>query len=106
MSKWGTPQPVSHFDTGAKPVAGGTARWDDVAVSGVPEGFTYRLRKNGEVEVLHHGRPSAVLRGAAAARFLLEVDSDDPQELMARVTGNYKHGNERTARNHPRNRRR
>ena len=75
-------------------------------MSGVPEGFSYRVRKNGDVEVLHHGRPAAVLRGAAAARFLTGVGDDDPQELMARVTGNYKHGNERTAKNHPRNRRR
>ncbi|GAA4965654.1 hypothetical protein [Actinoplanes utahensis] len=73
-------------------------------MSGVPEGFTYRLRKNGDVEVLHHGRSASVLRGAAAARFLVDVDNGDPQELMARVTGNYRHGNERTARNHPRNR--
>ncbi|MEG3632806.1 hypothetical protein [Micromonospora palythoicola] len=73
---------------------------------GVPEGFTYRLRKNGEVELLHHGRPAVVLRGAAAARFLLDVHEEDPQELMARLTGDYRRGNERTARNHPRNRRR
>ncbi len=76
-------------------------------MSGAPEGFTYRLRKNGDVELLHHGRPAVVLRGAAAARFLIDVDnSDDPQELMARSTGNYKRGNERTAKEHPRNRRR
>ncbi|GAA1836226.1 hypothetical protein GCM10009682_62860 [Luedemannella flava] len=71
-----------------------------------PEGFTYRLRKDGEVELLHHGRPASVLRGDAAVRFLTEVDRKDPQELMARLTGNYRHGNERTARNHPRNRHR
>lgn len=75
-------------------------------VAGAPEGFAYRLRRNGDVELLHHGRLATVLRGAAAARFLIDVDQDDPQELMARLTGNYKHGNERTARNHPRNRRR
>ncbi|MGX6601075.1 hypothetical protein ACWKSP_02905 [Micromonosporaceae bacterium Da 78-11] len=73
-------------------------------MSGTPEGFTYRLRKNGDVEVLHHGRPAGVLRGAAATRFLVDVDNGDPQELMARVTGNYKHGNERAGKNHPRNR--
>ncbi|MFI5952199.1 hypothetical protein [Cryptosporangium sp. NPDC051539] len=72
---------------------------------GTPEGFTYRVRKNGDVELLHHGRPAAVLRGAAAARFRTDVDREDAQELMARLTGNYKHGNERAARNHPRNRR-
>lgn len=68
-----------------------------------PEGFSYRVRKNGEVELSHGGRPAGVLRGATAARFLAEVDSHDPQELMARLTGNYKHGNERTAKAHPRN---
>ncbi|GAA4607041.1 hypothetical protein BJY16_006124 [Actinoplanes octamycinicus] len=75
-------------------------------MSNTPEGFTYRIRKNGEVEILHHGRSAAVLRGPAAARFLVDVEDDDPQELMARLTGNYKHGNERTAKQHPRNRRR
>ncbi|MEV4758388.1 hypothetical protein AB0J86_25170 [Micromonospora sp. NPDC049559] len=75
-------------------------------MSGAPEGFTYRLRKNGDVELLHHGRPAGVLRGAAARRFLADLADGDPQELMARLTGNYKHGNERTARNHPRNRHR
>ena len=75
-------------------------------MSGTPEGFTFRVRKNGEVELLHHDRPAGVLRGRAAARFLIDVASDDPQELMARLTGNYRHGNERTAQDHPRNRRR
>jgi hypothetical protein len=69
-----------------------------------PDGFTFRVRKNGEVELRHHGRPAGVLRGAVAARFLVDVEEDDPQELMARLTGNYRHGNERTAREHPRNR--
>lgn len=68
-----------------------------------PEGFDYTER-GGEVRITHHGRPATVLRGARAAEFLDDVESGDPQELMARVTGNYKHGNERTARNHPRNR--
>lgn len=39
----------------------------------------------------------------SAAEFLDEVD-DDPQGLMARWTGNYKHGNERMAKQHPPNR--
>ncbi len=75
-------------------------------MSAGPEGFTYRVRKSGDVELLHHGRPAGVLRGAAAARFLVDVDNADPQELMARLTGNYKHGNERAARQHPRDRHR
>jgi hypothetical protein len=48
------------------------------------------------------------LRGADAIDFIAEVESSDSagaQQLMARVTGNYKHGNERLASTHPRNRR-
>ena len=69
-----------------------------------PEGFDYETR-GGEVVITHHGRRATVLRGAAAARFLADVEdgADDDQELMARVTGNYRRGNERTAKNHPRN---
>lgn len=85
-------------------MAGGGLPADDGAVSGTPDGFTYRVRKNGDVEMLHHGRPAGVLRGAKAARFLIDVQDEDPQELMARLTGNYRHGNERAARHHPRNR--
>ena len=43
---------------------------------------------------------------AGTAQFLAEVDEGDPQEVMARWTGNYRRGNERTAKNHPRNARR
>ncbi|RYB93993.1 hypothetical protein EUA93_06265 [Nocardioides oleivorans] len=69
-----------------------------------PEGFDYDVR-GGEVVVTHHGKRATVLRGNAAARFLADVeDGDDEQELMARVTGNYRRGNERTAKDHPRNR--
>ena len=68
-----------------------------------PEGFAYDVR-GADVVISHHGR-RATLRGDAAARFLADVeDGADEQKLMARVTGNYRRGNERTARDHPRNR--
>lgn len=67
-----------------------------------PEGFDYEVRGN-EVVISHRGRRATVLRGAAAARFPADVEDDDEQELMARVTGNYRRGNERTAKRHPRN---
>jgi hypothetical protein len=69
-----------------------------------PEGFDY-VEGGGEVVISHHGVRATVLRGARAADFLVDVRAQDPQELMARLTGNYRRGNERTARNHPRNRR-
>ena len=71
-------------------------------------GFSYRIRRNGELEILHHGRMASTLRGSDADDFLAEVeaaDEGDAQQLMARITGNYKRGNERLASQHPRNRR-
>ena len=71
-------------------------------------GFTWRRRKNGDVEILHRGRLASTLRGNDAADFLAEANGSgliDLQPLMARITGNYKHGNERLAGEHPRNRR-
>ena len=71
-------------------------------------GFTVRRRKNGDVEILHRGRLATTLRGSAAQDFLHdtpEPTSDAAQQAMARLTGHYKHGNERLAAAHPRNRR-
>lgn len=70
---------------------------------GTAQGFDYVTRGDGTVVITHHGRRAATLRSARAADFLSEVDGGDPQEVMARWTGNYRRGNERTARNHPRN---
>ncbi|MBK6897795.1 MAG: hypothetical protein IPH09_00490 [bacterium] len=72
-------------------------------------GFTFRARKNGEVEILHHGRRATTLRGTVARDFLATAAAAGEAELqqaMARLTGNYKRGNERTAAAHPRNRHR
>ena len=49
-------------------------------------------------------RVAAILRGRAAIKFVADVGRGDPQEVMARVTGNYKRGNERTGRQHSRRR--
>jgi hypothetical protein len=61
-------------------------------------GFDFRTSKNGQVFISREGREVTTLRGAAAARFLdrvREADDDAAQLEMARVTGNYKRGNER-----------
>jgi hypothetical protein len=58
-------------------------------------GFSFRVRKSGEVAIARNGKVVTVLRGPAANRFLRQVDADDPQLAMARVTGNYKRGNEK-----------
>jgi len=73
-----------------------------------PNGFTWSQRKNGDVVISHHGRVATTLRRERAAEFVDSVDGDGSssadQEFMARLTGNYKRGNERESRNHPRNR--
>ncbi|MEU5806822.1 MULTISPECIES: hypothetical protein [unclassified Streptomyces] len=70
-----------------------------------PQGFTYEQRGDGSVVITHRGRAAGTLRGARAEKFLAEVEAGDAQLVMARWTGAYRFGNERTAKNHPRNRR-
>ena len=59
------------------------------------DGFTFEVRKSGEVVIRHFGRVAAVLRGKPAVRFLTEAETADNvavQSRMARLTGNYKRG--------------
>lgn len=69
-------------------------------------GFTYNSLKD-EVHIYHNGKKATVLRGNKAREINEEFEYCDfasQQQLMARLTGNYKRGNEKQARNHPRNR--
>ncbi|MFD4243037.1 hypothetical protein ACFWP3_15745 [Streptomyces sp. NPDC058525] len=70
-----------------------------------PQGFSYERHRDDSVVITHQGRTAATLRGSRAEKFVTEVESGDAQLVMARWTGAYKFGNERTAKNHPRNRR-
>jgi hypothetical protein len=70
-------------------------------------GFEYQILKNGEVEIMRFGHRITTLRGMKAQEFLADLGESGEAEIqqeMARLTGNYKRGNERTAANHPRNR--
>lgn len=63
-------------------------------------GFTYRATARGAVHISRAGREVAVLRADAAAKFLARARGATPeaiQQLCARVTGNYKRGNESLA---------
>ncbi len=62
------------------------------------EPFAWTRRSDGTVVISHTGRPVTTLRGAAAERFaerIASLDAGGAQHLMARATGNFKHGNER-----------
>ena len=60
-------------------------------------GFTYRATAQGVVHISRGGRVVTTLRDQVAAKFLAKAHAasgDAIQQLCARVTGNYKRGNE------------
>jgi hypothetical protein len=62
------------------------------------EPFSFQTRADGSIVVRYRDAPVTVLRGRAAERFTARIASADAaaaQQLMARVTGNFKRGNER-----------
>ena len=68
--------------------------------------FSFKVTKRGEVLIFHHGMLATTLRGTKAQSFVSGIETSDEdalQQQMARLTGNYKRGNERKAKNHPRN---
>ena len=70
-------------------------------------GFVFKISKSNNVQITHHGKLATTLRGSKAVSFIENMsgtDFIDQQQLMARLTGNYKRGNEKTAKTHPRNR--
>ena len=60
-------------------------------------GFSYQVMKSG-VTLFYQGRRVTELRGRKAADFEARIEHmgfDAQQQLMARLTGNFKRGNER-----------
>jgi hypothetical protein len=63
--------------------------------------FTWAATKDGLVRISWQGKVVTTLAGDRATRFLEQVehaDEDAEQLLLARVTGNFKRGNERSRR--------
>ncbi len=62
--------------------------------------FSFRTYKNGSVSVFYKEREVTILKGKNAENFLSKVESRDDlqaQMVMAKITGNFKRGNERQA---------
>jgi len=60
--------------------------------------FSYRARKDDKVFISWQGKQVTILRGKEAQKFLVNVADADrrtAQLVMAKATGNFKHGNER-----------
>lgn len=68
--------------------------------------FSYQSAKD-KVRIFWDNRPIMTLSGQNAADFLAKAEGLDEAELqllLAKLTGQFKHGNERMAKKHPRNR--
>ncbi len=63
------------------------------------EVFTYRINKDKKVFIAWHGKQVTVLKGKEAQKFMSRIanlDHKEAQLVMAKATGNFKRGNERT----------
>lgn len=62
------------------------------------EVFTYRVTKDQKVFIYWHGKQVTTLKGKESLKFINKMQNADFKEaqlIMAKVTGNFKHGNER-----------
>ena len=62
------------------------------------EVFTYRITKDNKVFISYHGKQVTALSGAKAEKFIADITGaggKDAQLIMAKVTGNFKRGNEK-----------
>ncbi|MCM3125687.1 MULTISPECIES: hypothetical protein [unclassified Mesobacillus] len=63
------------------------------------EPFSFRVTKDNTVFLDYYGRKVKILKGTEAEKFLKRINaaenSTEEQIVMAKITGNFKRGNER-----------
>jgi hypothetical protein len=62
------------------------------------EPFSYNVSKDNKVFIYWFGKQVTILKEKESDRFLSRVQNADQKEIqliMAKVTGNFKHGNEK-----------
>lgn len=62
------------------------------------EPFSYSVSKDNKVFIYWHGKQVTILKGKESDKFLVRIENADKKEvqlIMAKVTGNFKHGNEK-----------
>ncbi|MBM6616366.1 hypothetical protein [Bacillus suaedaesalsae] len=63
--------------------------------------FTYQVNKNNTIFIDYYGKQVKVLKGKEAVQFLKKIqnaqDEKALQLIMAKITGNFKRGNERNS---------
>ena len=64
--------------------------------------FSYKKTKDGKVFIFHEGKQIKVLKGKQAEKLLANLEHGDVLDVqlaLAKITGNFKRGNERKGRN-------
>ena len=64
--------------------------------------FSFRKANNGMIHISYKNRMVTTLKGKEAAKFAskaLSSDEESQQVLMAKTTGQFKHGNEKVSKN-------
>lgn len=62
--------------------------------------FSFRMTKDRKVFIQWNGKQVMILKGGAAEKFLADINAADEHQaqlIMAKVTGHFKHGNEKRA---------
>ncbi|WP_130806183.1 hypothetical protein [Senegalia massiliensis] len=60
--------------------------------------FSYRVSKDNKVFIFWNGKQVRILKGKESNKFLSKVSKKDKMEaqlIMAKITGNFKRGNEK-----------
>jgi len=60
--------------------------------------FSYRITKDGKVFISWFGKQVKILQGKEARKFINKIrnaNDDEAQFVMAKITGNFKRGNEK-----------
>ena len=66
------------------------------------EPFSYQTFKDCHVFIFWNGKRVTTLRGEESEQFLMKMQGASIREaqlVMAKITGNFKHGNEKAAKN-------
>lgn len=71
----------------------------DKSNSIIDEAFDYRVSKDDKVFITYYGKEVMILTGKNSAKFLARINKaetvEDEQMIMAKITGNFKRGNEK-----------
>jgi len=62
------------------------------------EPFSYKISKDNKVFIFWHGKQVMILKGKESEKFIAKIEKADKMEaqlIMAKITGNFKHGNEK-----------